>query len=66
MAGEGVLTCPARPNCRLRFPLPDILGSHEVGTLSRPGSLKPEWRFHAELVDIFDSLHDLPARYVLP
>lgn len=26
----------------------------------------PEWRFHAELVDIFNSLRDLHTRYVLP
>lgn len=34
--------------------------------LGRPGPLEPEWRFHAELVDIFNSLHDLHTRYVLP
>ncbi|GAA2632693.1 S41 family peptidase [Actinomadura fulvescens] len=34
--------------------------------LGRPGPLEPEWRFHAELVDIFNSLRDLHTRYVLP
>src|SRR4051812_13922228 len=26
----------------------------------------PEWRFHAELLDIFNTLHDLHTRYTLP
>ncbi|KAB2341016.1 S41 family peptidase [Actinomadura rudentiformis] len=34
--------------------------------LGRPGDQEPEWRFHAELVDIFNSLRDLHTRYVLP
>ena len=34
--------------------------------LGRPGTPEPEWRFHAELVDIFNSLRDLHTRYALP
>jgi hypothetical protein len=34
--------------------------------LGRPGPQGPEWRFHAELVDIFNSLCDLHTRYTLP
>lgn len=34
--------------------------------LDRPGEMEPEWRFHAELVDVFNSLHDLHTRYSLP
>jgi hypothetical protein len=34
--------------------------------LGRPGPLAPEWRFHSELVDIFNSVRDLHTRYVLP
>jgi hypothetical protein len=34
--------------------------------LGRPGQPGPEWRFHAELVDIFNSLRDLHTRYTLP
>jgi len=34
--------------------------------LGRPGSPGPEWQFHAELVDIFNSLRDLHTRYSLP
>jgi len=34
--------------------------------LGRPGPLGPEWRFHSELVDIFNSVRDLHTRYVLP
>jgi hypothetical protein len=34
--------------------------------LGRPDVPEPEWRFHAELVDIFNSLRDLHTRYTLP
>ncbi|MFG2007060.1 S41 family peptidase [Spirillospora sp. NPDC048911] len=34
--------------------------------LGRPGPPESEWRFHAELVDIFNSLRDLHTRYTLP
>ena len=34
--------------------------------LDRAGEPEPEWRFHAELVDIFNSLRDLHTRYTLP
>ncbi len=34
--------------------------------LGRPEEPGPEWRFHAELVDIFNSLRDLHTRYKLP
>jgi hypothetical protein len=34
--------------------------------LGRPGPPGPEWQFHAELVDIFNSLRDLHTRYTLP
>jgi hypothetical protein len=34
--------------------------------LDRPGPLGPEWVFHSELVDVFNSLRDLHTRYVLP
>jgi hypothetical protein len=36
--------------------------------LGRPGGPEPEpeWLLHAELVDIFNSLHDLHTRYTLP
>ena len=34
--------------------------------LDRPGYAEPEWRFHAELVEVFNSLHDLHTRYILP
>lgn len=34
--------------------------------LGRPGTQEPEWIFHAELVDIFNSLRDLHTRYTLP
>jgi peptidase S41-like protein len=34
--------------------------------LGRPDEPEPEWRFHAELVDIFNSLRDLHTRYRLP
>jgi hypothetical protein len=34
--------------------------------LGRPGTPEPEWLFHAELVDIFNSLRDLHTRYLLP
>jgi hypothetical protein len=34
--------------------------------LGRPGTPEPEWRLHAELVDIYNSLHDLHTRYTLP
>jgi hypothetical protein len=30
------------------------------------GTPEPEWRFHAEMLDIFGSLRDLHTRYVLP
>jgi hypothetical protein len=34
--------------------------------LGRPGPPEPEWSFHAELVDVFNSLRDLHTRYLLP
>jgi Peptidase family S41 len=34
--------------------------------LGRPGTLEPELSFHAELVDIYNSLRDLHTRYTLP
>lgn len=34
--------------------------------LDGPGTPEPEWRFHAEVVDIFNSLRDLHTRYALP
>lgn len=34
--------------------------------LGRAGEQGPEWRFHAELVDIFNSLRDLHTRYTMP
>ena len=34
--------------------------------LDRPDDLGPEVSFHAELVDIYNSLHDLHTRYTLP
>jgi len=34
--------------------------------LGRPGTLEPEVSFHAELVDIYNSLRDLHTRYTLP
>ncbi len=34
--------------------------------LGRPGPLGPEWLFHRELVEIFNSLRDLHTRYRLP
>ena len=34
--------------------------------LGGPGKPEPEWSFHAELVDIFNSLRDLHTRYTLP
>jgi Peptidase family S41 len=34
--------------------------------LGRPGAPEREWSFHAELVDVFNSLRDLHTRYVLP
>ena len=34
--------------------------------LGRPVAPGPEWLFHSELVDIFNSLRDLHTRYVLP
>lgn len=37
-----------------------------LGRLGRPGPPEPEWRFHAELVDVFNSLRDLHTRYTLP
>lgn len=37
-----------------------------VARLGRGGSLEPEWRFHAEMLDIFGSVRDLHTRYVLP
>jgi C-terminal processing protease CtpA/Prc len=37
-----------------------------IARLSRATTVEPEWRFHAELLGIFDSLHDLHTRYVLP
>jgi hypothetical protein len=37
-----------------------------IARLSRAATVEPEWRFHAELLDIFGSLHDLHTRYVLP
>ena len=36
-----------------------------IAKLSRATTVEPEWRFHAELLDIFGSLHDLHTRYVL-
>ncbi|MBL7499827.1 peptidase S41 [Frankia sp. CNm7] len=37
-----------------------------LARLGGPGELELEWRFHAELVDIFNSLRDLHTRYSLP
>jgi Peptidase family S41 len=37
-----------------------------IARLSQGGTLEAEWRFHAEMLDIFDSLRDLHTRYVLP
>jgi hypothetical protein len=37
-----------------------------IARLSQATTALPEWRFHAELLAIFDSLHDLHTRYVLP
>jgi hypothetical protein len=37
-----------------------------IARLSRAGTVEAEWRFHAELLDIFGSLHDLHTRYALP
>ncbi|GIF73387.1 S41 family peptidase [Asanoa siamensis] len=38
-----------------------------VSRLSRAGVAdEPDWRFHAEIKDIFDSLRDLHTRYVMP
>jgi hypothetical protein len=34
--------------------------------LGRPGNPEPEVSFHAELVDIYNSLRDLHTRYTLP
>jgi hypothetical protein len=34
--------------------------------LGRPGDPGPEVNFHAEMVDIYNSLHDLHTRYTLP
>jgi hypothetical protein len=34
--------------------------------LGRPGTLEPEVSFHAELVDIYNSLPHLHSRYTLP
>jgi len=34
--------------------------------LGRPEAPEPEWRFHAELTDIMNSLRDLHTRYTLP
>ncbi|HEY7488647.1 MAG TPA: S41 family peptidase [Streptosporangiaceae bacterium] len=34
--------------------------------LGRPEAPEPEWLFHNELVDIFNSLRDLHSRYTLP
>ena len=34
--------------------------------LGRPGKPEPEVSFHAELVDIYNSLRDLHTRYILP
>ncbi len=34
--------------------------------LGRRGAPGPEWLFHGELVDIFNSLRDLHTRYILP
>jgi hypothetical protein len=45
------------PVQRLRLLLARLHGSRED---------EPEWRFHAELLDIFNSLHDLHTRYTLP
>jgi len=37
-----------------------------IARLARGTQDEPEWRFHAELLDIFNSLRDLHTRYVLP
>jgi len=37
-----------------------------IAKLSRGGTPEAEWRFHAEMLSIFDSLRDLHTRYVLP
>jgi hypothetical protein len=37
-----------------------------IAKLSRGGPPEAEWRFHAEMLSIFDSLRDLHTRYVLP
>lgn len=37
-----------------------------IAKLSRSGTPEAEWRFHAEMLSIFDSLRDLHTRYVLP
>jgi Peptidase family S41 len=37
-----------------------------IARLNRGGALEADWRFHAEMLDIFGSLRDLHTRYVLP
>ena len=37
-----------------------------IAKLSRGGTPEAEWRFHAEMLSIFDSVRDLHTRYVLP
>lgn len=37
-----------------------------ISRLGRSTTLEPEWRFHAEMLDIFGSVRDLHTRYVLP
>jgi hypothetical protein len=37
-----------------------------IARLSRSTMLEPEWRFHAEMLDIFGAVRDLHTRYVLP
>jgi hypothetical protein len=37
-----------------------------IARLERGGPVEAEWRFHAELLEAFDSVRDLHTRYVLP
>lgn len=37
-----------------------------IAKLSRGGTPEAEWRFHAEMLSILDSVRDLHTRYVLP
>ncbi|MBO3752775.1 hypothetical protein J5X84_42570 [Streptosporangiaceae bacterium NEAU-GS5] len=37
-----------------------------IARIDEDGAGEPEWRFHAELLDIFTSLRDLHTRYTLP